>query len=331
MQTTDKPKGLRKFIPNPQLYAERYGTLTLTARDIEIIDLVYRYRHLEVRHIQALLNPEGSAGVDRQIAKRLQGLFHNRYLGRYVPRERMRMELGTGSPRIVYGLETGGWRVLKERLKELRQDGEHEEIEAVTWQKAHTRRMEGLLPHQVMISHFRCVLEVALRAVGDDLRLHEWDQSKKIGGQVTLRGGRSLSVKPDAYFAIQRGRGIRNFYVEFDRSSMERWRIAEKFEKYWWWLQSPAYQEVHYDHKRVNVLFASTGAERMANMMDVLAGKPYPRKRKEERFEKPNKPPYGGRGWFLFALEDDYQLEEPASILEPIWRTVTKTDRISLI
>lgn len=31
----------------PDRYAERYGNLTLTPRDYEILDLIYRYRSLE--------------------------------------------------------------------------------------------------------------------------------------------------------------------------------------------------------------------------------------------------------------------------------------------
>ena len=80
--------GLRKFIPQPDRYAERYGRFTLTARDLAILELVYRYRYVEARHVRALVG-----GSDQQITRRLQGLFHNRYIGRYGRRERMRVEL----------------------------------------------------------------------------------------------------------------------------------------------------------------------------------------------------------------------------------------------
>ena len=62
-------KGLRKFIPQPDRYAERYGHFTLTPRDVEILEFVHRYRHLEARHIRALVGGSG-----QQITRRLQGL-----------------------------------------------------------------------------------------------------------------------------------------------------------------------------------------------------------------------------------------------------------------
>ena len=97
-------------------------------------------------------------------------------------------------------------------------------------------------------------------------------------------------------------------------------------------LQSPDYQETYHDHKRVHVLFVSTGAERLQTMMELLAGEPYKRKHKWEQFEKPNRPPYGGLGWFRFCLENDYQLSDPKTILAPIWRTIKHRDRqLSLI
>ena len=42
------------------------------------------------------------------------------------------------------------------------------------------------------------------------------------------------------------------------------------------------------------------------------------------QMEKPNTPPFGGKGLFGFCLEEEYQLEDPLSILHPIWRTVTR-------
>jgi hypothetical protein len=39
--------GLRRYAAQPDRYAERYGNFTFTARDYEILDLIYRYRYLK--------------------------------------------------------------------------------------------------------------------------------------------------------------------------------------------------------------------------------------------------------------------------------------------
>jgi hypothetical protein len=144
-------------VAQPDRYAERYGNFTLTPRDYEILDLICRYPFLEARHIRALI-----AGSDQQITRRLQGLFHNSYIARYVPRQRMRMELDPGPPVVAYGLDTRGARALRANAPAL--SGDHGAPEAIRWRKAYTRRTEWFLEHRLLISHFRFVLQLATRS-----------------------------------------------------------------------------------------------------------------------------------------------------------------------
>src|SRR5262245_25568435 len=96
----DSPTRLRKFIRQPEGYAERYGTFQLTPRDLDVVELVFRYRHLTADHIRAL-----TKGSKQQITRRLSGLFHHGYLARYAPLDRMRFDLNAGSPVIAYGID----------------------------------------------------------------------------------------------------------------------------------------------------------------------------------------------------------------------------------
>ncbi len=311
---------LRKFIRQPERHVERYGAFHLTGRDLDVLELVFRYRHVTADHIRAL-----TPGSDQRLGRRLAGLFHHGYLARYAPLDRMRFELNAGSPVMAYGLDTKGWRTLEQEGRvpaNVHAEGENTEAsDVMTWRKAYTRRTAYFLKHHLGISNFRCVLELALRDEPNGLLLEEWDQSAGIRGEVTLADKSILRVNPDAFFAIRDGEGgLRNYFLEFDAGSEEQRRREAKLLAYWMVLQGKAYREAHEDHQRVAVLFVTTGQKRMENMMETLA-----------RMQKPNNPPYGGKGWFRFCLETDYQLAEPGSILSPIWQTVMRReDKISL-
>lgn len=317
--TAQRNSRLRKFIRQPDRHAERYGTFRLTARDLDVLELVFRYRHLSADHVRAL-----TPGSGQQLGRRLAGLFHHGYLARYAPLDRMRFELNAGSPVMAYGLDTRGWRTLQQHGRVQAED-EADGLESPTWRKEYTRRMGQFLEHHLGISNFRCVLELALRdGGGRGLSLLDWNQTTAIRGEVTLRDKERTvyRVNPDAYFSIRDSSGgIRNYFLEFDSGSEEQRRIEAKLRAYWWWLQAPAYHEAHDDPQRVAVLFVTTGQKRMENMMDTLA-----------RMEKPNNPSFGGKGWFRFCREDEYALTSPVSLLAPIWQTVTTQEaRQSLV
>lgn len=92
--------------------------------------------------------------------------------------------------------------------------------------------------------------------------------------------------------------------------------LIRKFQAYWYFLESSRYRLFHSDYKRVNVLFVTTGHQRLANMMATL-----------RQMRKPNRADHGGKGIFWFAVDETFLLEEPLSILRPSWRTATDSRR----
>ena len=304
--STSETGRLRKFIPQPDRYAELYGNFTLTARDLEILATVYRYRYLEARHIRALL-----PGSGQQVTRRLQGLFHNRYVGRFLPPQRMRLDLEQGAPVIAYGLELAGARALAASRRDVVGPNGLEK-NTMNWNKAQTRRTEWFLRHSLMLSSFRCVLEIAARA-DPETDLLTWDQEAVRKGTVIAGDAsrRTVRIAPDAYFTLGRAGKTRHCFLEVDRSTEELDRLKGKYVNYWWYLQSREFVRGS-GHEAATVLFVTTGQRRLTNIKAALRD-----------LRKPNRTQRGGKGVFWFCLEDDYLLETPESVLGPIWSTVS--------
>lgn len=296
--------GLRKFITQPKPYAERYGNFTLTNRDYEILDIIYRYRYLEARHIRALVH-----GSDQQITRRLQGLFHNGYVGRYTSRLRMRTSLNPGAPLMAYGLELRGARALQAHPVHCVATGigEHE---LLRWNKAYTRRTEWFLEHSVMISNFHCVLKLATRRF-PGVKLVTWEQGIGKKGTICSSGqrGPAVRISPDAYFALHEQGALRHFFLEVDRSTEEHDKIVRKYSGYWQYLQTTEYVTRHEQHRRVNVLFVTTGEQRLRNLTKKL-----------RQFEEPYRARHAGKSLFWFCLDRHVSLENPTTVLRPVWR-----------
>ena len=145
----------------------------------------------------------------------------------------MRPDLDPGAPLLAYGLELRGARALQTHRARLAAE-RTDEPELVRWRKEYTRRTEWFLEHHVMISNFRCVLELALRET-PGVELLNWDQGQETWLRVPVPGerGRFLRVAPDARFSLREAGQIRHFFLEMDRSTEEHSRLLRKLQGYW--------------------------------------------------------------------------------------------------
>lgn len=317
--TTKPPQGPRKpgqRLPKYKRDREGYGPFVLTERDRTILQIVYQYRLVERRHVVALMG-----GSDRNIGRRMQGLFHNHYLDRFVPRSRMQLEMG--SPKTAYGLDTAGAKEVQKILSG--HIGRPVLMNELSWRKSHNRRLEDFLVHRLGISTFRVLLTLGIRA-RPDLELLEWGEGLDYRGKVTVlyQNGseQRITVNPDAYIAASENGVRRNFFLEIDRGSEEPQRIVEKFQKYWWYLsfEDSPYFTKYENAKDVRVLVVTPTAAHMRKLMGLM----------------PAVDPRGkGHGLHRFWFTHTELYDRPADdgpdpfrdsavLLTPVWETVKR-------
>lgn len=306
---------VRKRLPKFQRAPELFGRLVLTDRDLSILDLVHRYRYVWLDHILALVPANGT----RHLEHRVRGLYDHGYLHRLWPPARMNQG---GGVRFTYVLDEKGARTLAAHYQVPKKE--------LFWRKRHNDRTEFFVTHHTTVSDFHAALELGIGEAGG-LTLIEWDQGDAIRGKATYnvpgKGRRTWGVNPDGYLAVADNGTRRNLFVEIDLDSEEYPRIADKYERYTWYLNSNTYKQAYERASDVRVLFATTSFTRLEGLIKTLQQLTLPANKREKlfrRFDVPGIQP----GWFWFTLLSDYDLAAPASVLEPIWRTAKQPDQL---
>lgn len=319
-RTLPGQKRLPKFKRRPRAF----GQFVPTDRDMAILNALDDFRHLTSRHLQLLVNRDRSRkGIDRMIARRLQGLFHHKFISRTAPESRIRFE--GGSKPFVYSLDRPGAEAICDWLKQIGIEERPERFrqklavnfEDLRWRLDQRYRTIGKLLHELGISDLRVALELA---TSSGHSFENWNQDRDLGGEYYSDAGKkkSKTIRPDAYFTLNG----QSYFLEYDRATEESEYILKKYRAYWLWFQEPLFQEAFPNSRTSRVLFVTTTSARRDKMMALL---------KEMRRPTPQAK-FGGRSMYLFALDTDYNVETPGSILSPLFRVVTdKTKRVSLI
>ena len=270
--------------------------MILQERDLEIIKAVWDYRFLTTDHIRAMI-----PGTRRKIYERLRKLYHRRYLDRlfFTP------ALYTGgSQKAIYALDKRGTDVLVEEAGVPR--------EAVRWSATSKEFKERYLRHALMISNFRVTLACAL-AENPEVELFYWKQGNVLKEIVYAKeDGKRIRypVVPDAFFGIRdygrpAGQQDSYFFLECDRSTMTNERYLKKMRGYWHYGRQKKHEEM-YDISSFRVLTLTMTEQRENNLVRVT------RKADDRQVGSP---------MFWFTNEKKYELENPGSILAPIWQT----------
>jgi hypothetical protein len=120
---------------------------------------------------------------------------------------------------------------------------------------------------------------------------------------------------PDGFVRLEKSSCQHFLFLEADRSTMTTERFAKKLTAYWtWWKQGGSKKKHGVEHFRV--LTITPSPQRRDNLRKV-ATKAAPVK--------------GGSSMFWFACEKDYAVDNPESILGPIWTTAKDEQRHSLL
>lgn len=252
----------------------------LTDRDLAIIENVEQYRLLNSEQIVALLG-EGSA---QHVRRRLQLLFHNRFLDR-PPVQIADFYRTPGTLPMVYGLGNRGADALADHLRRDRSKGD--------WATKNRSIRSTFFHHTLMVSSIMVAFEVSCRN-HEAVRLIPWeeiletcpDETRRLKHPLTwhvrVPDIGSLGVTPDRVFGLEfvnrpRSRRRSYFFLEADRASMPVIRkdlrgtsIFRKLLAY----QATAAQKLHSERFGINnfrvlTVTRSPKQERVTSMVDA--------------------------------------------------------------
>ena len=255
-------------------------------RDVELLQLLADYRFLDTYQI-ASLQPRGL----RNLRRRLQYLFHAGLVDR-PPRQH---DFLKPPMPLVYGLANKGADTLAQVLQIDRGK--------IDWQ---TKNREAGLPyidHTLMIANFRATLTLAMQSL-DRSRLLTWKQGPDLKATVKMEG-RMVAVVPDGVFSLESRGHLQHFLLEADRSTMTTKRYLRKLRAYWLWWKTGGHQR-KFNIPRFRILTLTTSERRKANLRRLARDADDGRR---------------GSPMFLFACSKSFSLEDPQTILQPIWQT----------
>lgn len=196
----------------------------ITERDLAIVKAVYEHRLLDSNHIAALF-ADASA---QQVRRRLQLLYHARYLDR--PRVQLAdLYRQPGTRPMVYGLGDKGAELLAEHLGRNRS--------GVSWTAKNRAIRPRFFHHTLLVSSVMVAFEISCRRHGT-VRIIPWSEilettcpqrtselKQPQTWRVPLSGRGSIGITPDAIFGLHyldrpKGKNRSYFFLEADRGTM---------------------------------------------------------------------------------------------------------------
>jgi hypothetical protein len=279
---------LRKYQRDPEHLPAR----EITPRSIEVIRLIERYKFLPTSLVTAL-----AGGNKRITARHLQALYHNGFVNRFAfPR--------VGNPgEFIYYLDDVRALAL---LVNQGADRENLDFEGVKRNREKQycdinlgHRIDDLqgrlmhLQHEVMISRFHTMLELACRQEKSEVELADWQQGSDLWNRVEvaklyyddagkwreLDQTEQLPHRPDAFFTLHfpnepEGRQYAHFFYEADRKHTSVKKHNRKLRAHFHYIVKQRLHEEDYGIKRVRAVLIETVDDDWADTLRSAAAHP---------------------------------------------------------
>lgn len=249
--------------------------LSLTARDIEIINAVYEYRALTAPQVEALFFPKasvkGAPKTHSNCQRRLRLLTEHGFLLR-IEQEQL---LSEGRKPLVYFLAKHGAEELAVALGST--------VSELDWRSGQEKVGRLFLDHLLATNSVRIAVTLAARR--PPYQLVEWRDDKTLKREhatdkVTITGAggatKQAAIVPDGYFVLDIGEEIIRAFLEVDRrtvtgaseiSGQHDW--ARKIRVYREYFRPEGLYEQRYGTKAGRVLTVTTGERRLDNLKRI--------------------------------------------------------------
>jgi hypothetical protein len=340
---------LRKYRRDPRA-AEILGNRQITDRSLEIISNLSFYRFLPTSLLIALIE-----GYPRNIHRHLQTLYHRMLINRFsFPR--------VGNPgEFVYYLDnTEALELLIEHGWAEREDLKYEEVRnnrekdySAVHDASKVEEMQGriqFLKHELMISRFHAILELACKDSDGKVELTDWRQGSELWNEVEVprlryersKDGRGdilwfeseeterLPHRPDAFFTLRftdrtESKQEASYFYEADRKRTSTKKHNKKLRAHFHYAVKQRKHQEHYGVSRIRAVLIETiisdwadELRQAARHYAVSGPKPSPLFwfTTSEFFTKPVEIKQGER-----ARQSPFYLSHPEIIFDRIWAT----------
>lgn len=246
-------------LPKSKRVPEAFSSSKTTERDLSIIRTLLGYRLATSSQLIAVVG-----GNEDVTYRRLQRLFHLGLINRVpLPKQGPSTEFVyyLDEPKALRLLAEGGlWEESSDDLRLIRSNRKKAYADA-----AGEPGKLLFLQHELMVSRFHFMLDMACREDAESFRLASWKQGPELWANVVVanpQGSLTLPHRPDAFASLEFTRkeaGLQHshFFYEADRGTMNTERLKSKFRAYIEFLGQLKHTE-SYGIKRVRAVLIET-------------------------------------------------------------------------